>query len=129
MEMRRNHLDLLSREELAAGLALCGTPETAPIVAAQVYAIPPEEQVHFEWIDTTLMFTSCVSPELAQRIAAFYGRTPEMRAELERQQREFQEWVNGPGFKPGRTPLTIEDVVFDTRTQQVYEQLPTNGVG
>ena len=128
MEMRRNHLTLLSREELEAGLALWGTPETAPIIAAEVYAIPLEEQIHYEWIDTTLMFTSCVSPELAQRIAAFYGRTPEMRTELERQQREFQEWVNGPNFKPGRTPLTIEDVVFDTRTEQVCEQLPTSGV-
>jgi hypothetical protein len=127
MEMRRNHLALLSREELAAGLALWGTPDTAPIIAAQVYAIPPEEQIHFEWIDSTLMFTSCVSPALAERIAAFFGRTPEMRAELERQQREFQEWVNGPHFKPGRTPLTMEDVIFDTRTEQVYEQLPTNG--
>ena len=47
MELRRNHLPLLSREELAVGLALCGTPETAPVVAAQVYAILPEEQIPF----------------------------------------------------------------------------------
>ncbi len=116
MESRRNHLALLTRDELAAGLALSGTPETASAVADQVYAIPPEERIYYEWIDTTLMFTSCVSDELAARIAGFYGRTPEARTEVERQQREFAKWVRGPDFKPGITPLTLEDVVFDTRT-------------
>jgi len=121
-------LSLFSQEELAAGLAIGGTPETASAVAAQVHAIPAAEQVYYEWIDTTLMFTSCVSDELATRILDYYGRTPDARVALEAQMREFREWVNTPRFqRGGRTPLGIDDVVFDTRTEQVYEGPPTNG--
>jgi len=126
MEPRINHLSVFSEEELALGLAILGTPETATAVAAQVYAIPAAEQVHYEWIDTALMMTSCVSDELATRILDRFGRTAEERASLEAQMREFQEWVKGRAGKPGRTPLEIGDVVFDTRTEQVYEPLPTN---
>lgn len=127
MESRINHLSLFNREELAAGLAIGGTPETASAVAAQVYAIPAGEQVYYEWIDTTLMFMSCVSDELAVRILDWFCKTPDLRASLEAQMREFQEWVNSPRFNfGGRTPLEIGDVVFDTRIEQVYEPLPTD---
>ncbi|SOD01832.1 hypothetical protein SAMN05216486_10183 [bacterium JGI 053] len=129
MESRINHLSVFSEEELALGLAILGTPETAPVVAAQVYAIPAAEQVHYEWIDTALMMTSCVSDELATRILDRFGRTAEERAALEAQMRAFQEWVKGRGGKPGRTPLTMEDVIFDTRIEQVYEGPPVNHVG
>ena len=113
---------MFSQEELAAGLAILGTPETAAAVAAQVYAIPVAEQVHYEWIDTALMMTSCVSDELATRILDRFGRTPEERATLESQMREFQEWMKGRGNKPGRTLLSLEDVIFDTRTEQADER-------
>ena len=129
MEPRINHLSVFSQDELAAGLAIIGTAETASAVAAQVYAIPLEEQIFFEWIDTTLMLTSCLSDDLATRILDWFGRTPDERVSLEAQMREFQEWMKGRGSKPGRTLLSLEDLIFDTRTEQVYEQPPTNSVG
>ena len=129
MVPRINHLSVFSEGELARGLAILGTPETAATVASQVYAIPAAEQVHYEWIDTALLMTSCVSDELATRILNRFGRTAEERATLEAQMREFQEWVKGRGGKPGRTPLTMEDVIFDTRSEQVYEGPPRNDIG
>lgn len=129
MESRRNHLPLFSQEELTAGLSIFGTPETAADVAAQVYAIPAAEQAYYEWIDSTLMLTSCVSDELTNRILDWFCRTADERAGFEAQMREFQEWVKSQRSKPRGTLLTMEDVIFDVRTEQVYEGPPTNHIG
>jgi len=113
---RRNQLAILTEAELRAALEMGGTPESARVVAAQVAAIPADEQHFYEWIDTTLMFASCVSRELSERIAAFFGSTPELREQLEEQQRAFRQWVAGPEFRGAVTPLSIDDAVFDVRT-------------
>ncbi|HKP77167.1 MAG TPA: hypothetical protein VJT67_16665 [Longimicrobiaceae bacterium] len=127
MEFRRNQLSLFSQGELTAGLAMLGTPETAAAVAAQVCSIPAGEQQHYEWIDTTLMFASCVSDELATRILDWFGRTPGQRAALEAQMRDFHEWFKKRRCEPARTPLALEDVVFDTRTERVNKRHPNRG--
>jgi hypothetical protein len=115
-EARRNQLALLTESELRTALEVGGTADSARAVAAQVAAITPEEQPFFEWIDTTLMFASCVSDELSDRILAFFGSTPELRAQLQEQQRAFRRWVAGSDFPGPVTPLALEDVVFDVRT-------------
>ncbi|HSU15909.1 hypothetical protein [Longimicrobium sp.] len=127
MAERRNQLALLTEAELRAALEIGGTPETARAVAAQVYAVPAEEQHFFEWIDTTLMFASCVSGELSERIAAFFGSTPELRAQLEEQQHAFRQWVAGPKFQGPVTPLGLDDVVFDVRTEASARAEPADG--
>lgn len=116
MESRRNHLALFTEQELAAGLALMASEPNAREVAAEVYAIPAGEQACFEWIDTALMLVSSISDELAERVRAHFGATPEERAEIERQQSEFRVWLRS-SVRERRTLLTIEDVVFDTRTE------------
>lgn len=129
MDVRINHLPLFSQKELAAGLRIFGTRETAAAVAAQVYAIPAAEQPYYEWIDSTLMLTSCVSDELMNRILDWFCRTPEERAGLEAQMREFQDWVKSQRGKPRGTHLTMEDVIFDTRTVQAYDGIPIEHIG
>lgn len=124
MPERRNQLALLAEAELRAALELGGTPESARAVAAQVAAIPADEQHFYEWIDTTLMFASCVSMELSDRIAAFFGSTPELREQLEEQQRAFRQWIKGPEFRGAVTPLSIDDAVFDVRMDTSVHAAP-----
>lgn len=118
---RRNQLALFTEAELRGGLEICGTPESAREVAARVYAIPPEEQDFFEWTDSAVMFVSCVSPVLAERVAEFFGSTPELRTGVEEQQRAFREQVLAPGYVRGRTPLDIADVVCDSRDDAMMD--------
>ena len=114
--MPRVSLSLLSQAELTAALGLIATERNAAEVAAAVHAIPPAELAHYEWIDTTLLLAACTSDAIAERIRASLGATPEARAGLAHQQAEFCEWYRSRPEQPP-TPLTIEDVIFDTRNE------------
>ena len=113
---RRDQIALFSESELRSGLELAGTPESAREVAAQVYAIPADQQQYFEWVDAAVLFVSCVSDELAQRVATFFSRTPEDRRQIQEQQQEFREHVAARTYPPAAI-LSLDDVVFDTRTE------------
>ena len=116
-------LALLSQAELTAALALIATERNAAEVAAAVHAIPPAELAHYEWIDTTLLLAACTSDAIAERIRACLGATPEATAALAQQQAEFCTWYRSRSEQPP-TPLTIEDVIFDTRAEEGGQSEP-----
>lgn len=112
--MRRNSVVLFTEEELRAALMLTGTPDSARAVAAELYALPEDEQVHYHWIDTTLMLLSCVSDDLARRVLENFGDTPESRARHEAGRERGRHWIIERGSKPGMV-FELADVVHDTR--------------
>ncbi len=112
----RNALSIITEHELAAGLALISSAENAREIAAQVYAIPLEEQVHYDWIDTPLNLVACVSEELATRIRDALGRTPEARARIQNEQETFRATI-APFLGRATGAFVFWDVVFDRRRE------------
>lgn len=111
----RNVVTLFSEAELKAALSLTGTPESAAAVAAELYAVPNEEQIYLDWIDTTLLLLSCISDDLARRVLENFGNSPASRARLEADQRKYREWISSRGDRPRETIYELEDVVRDSR--------------
>jgi hypothetical protein len=114
---RRTFAEVASEEELSAALSLLTTEDGARKTAAEVYAIPVAEQVHYDWINHTLMLLSCVSDELAERVLACFAATPEQREELARQQRSFAAFLRTRGASRLEGGYAVDDVVYDVRTE------------
>jgi hypothetical protein len=113
---RRNAIDLFTRAELEAGLSLLYGPEAGARVAAEVYAIPAEEAIHYDWIEPALWLMACVSDELDARVRAIGGDGDGASAFQERIA-EFKAWL--PTVPRDVTPgLSIRDVIHDSRLDE-----------
>jgi hypothetical protein len=113
MSGRRNYLSLFSEEELKSALGLAASPACAGDLAAAVYAIPEADQVHFDWIDTTLMLLALVSDDCRRRVMENFGRADEEAfaeriADMERHLRVYSPAYVGDDWE-------IADVVYDVR--------------
>jgi hypothetical protein len=111
---RQDRISVFTEAELRTALALTSTPDSAAAVAAQLYALPPEELIHFQWIEDTLLQLSCVSDDLAQRVVDNFASSPEERARLREKRTGFCEWVRSLE-SPAATVVELEDVVYDSR--------------
>jgi hypothetical protein len=112
--MRENGIVRFSEAELRAALMLTGTADSASAVAAELYGLPEWEQIHYNWIDTTLMLLSCVSDDLARRVLEHFGSTPASRARHEADRQRGREWLAERVGKPEMV-WELEDVVHDQR--------------
>jgi hypothetical protein len=110
---RQNWISVFTEAELRTALALIATPESAAAVAAELYALPPDELIYFNWIEDTILELSCVSNDLAQRVLDRFVSTPEERARLREKQAGFCEWLRSLDSPTGTVEL--EDVVYDSR--------------
>jgi hypothetical protein len=119
--MPRNAIALFTEDELRAALMLTGTEESASAVAAELYALPDEEQARYNWIDTTLMLLSCVSDDLAERVMVNFGDSPQSRTRHASDQQRGRELIQA---RAGHPPTTFElaDVVYDTRQDSAFMQ-------
>jgi hypothetical protein len=112
---RVNVLDIASEDELRTGLALLASDENAREVAAAVYSIPAEEQVHYDWKHEVLMLLSCVSEPLGARVRSRFAVFPEEQEELARRQLAWADFIRSQsGLRKGGSNL--EDVVCDVRS-------------
>jgi hypothetical protein len=112
---RRNWITVFTEEELRAALGLIGTRESAASVAAQLYAMPPEEQIHFDWLEGTLWMLSCVSDEVARRVLDHFASSPKERARMEAEQKRYCASLGTGEGVFQQTVHSLEDVVFDSR--------------
>jgi hypothetical protein len=110
---RQNQISVFTEAELRTALALTSTPESAAAVAAELYALPSEELIHFNWIEDTILQLSCVSEDLAQRVVDNFASTPEERERLRDKQAGFCEWIRS--LHSPVTVVELEDVVYDSR--------------
>jgi hypothetical protein len=111
---RQDRISVFTEAELRTALALTSTPESAAAVAAELYALPPDELIYFNWIEDTILQLSCVSEDLAQRVVDKFASTPEERARLRDKQAGFCEWMRSRD-SPAVTVIELEDVVYDSR--------------
>jgi|GEM_PF-3254482 len=106
-----NCIGLFSEAEVRAALSLYGDPATAASVAAQVYALQPARQAELVWTDTALWLLSCVSEDLAERVAANFGDTAERMEHIREMQQLFRELVEGGEFSGRDVDLSMDTVV------------------
>jgi hypothetical protein len=112
---RRNQIAEFTEAEVRAALSLVGTPDSATAVAAHLYALPEEEQIHFDWVYDVVLLLSCVSDELARRVAATLAASAEedARSRIAADQVRF---CAGLAELPARQTIwEIGDVVRDRR--------------
>lgn len=111
----RNWISVFTEEELRAALNLVGTAESAAAVAAELYALPPEEQAHFDWIDGTLLMLSCVSDDVARRVFEHFASSPEERARMEIDRQRYCQAVQAANRHGREAVLSLDDIVCDSR--------------
>ncbi|MDB4952220.1 MAG: hypothetical protein JWM27_4869 [Gemmatimonadetes bacterium] len=109
-----NVLDIASEDELRAGLALVASDDNAREVAGAVYSIPPEEQVHYDWVHEVVMLLSCVSESLAARVRSRLAVFPEEREEIARLQRAWADHIRSRRG-PRAGCFDVDGVIRDRR--------------
>jgi hypothetical protein len=114
--VRQDRIRLFTEDELRTALSLTSTPDSAAAVAAALYALPPEESVHFNWLEDALLELSCVSEDVAQRVLDNFATTPDERTRLREKQVQFCEWVRSLDAGSRESVVELEDVVLDART-------------
>lgn len=112
---KRNVISVFTEDEVHRALSLVAAPDAASAVAAELYALPPEEQVHLDWIQSTLLLLSCVSEELARRVVDNFAPEPEAQVRMREEQARFGEWVRSPDSPARESGIELEDVVHDSR--------------
>jgi hypothetical protein len=110
-----HELALFTQDELAAGLSIRGSRESAAQVAAAVAAIAEADRPFFRWAFETVLLVSLVGPGVAARVRAYYGDDASIRTRIQRQQRWFERFVAGLPSEPGGVRYRVQDVVVDTR--------------
>lgn len=116
MTQRQNYISLFTQPELEAGLALLYGPEAAHRVAAEVYSIPVQDQIYYDWIEPALYLMACVSDDLDRRVREM-GGDGDAGAAFHARIDEFQAWL--PTISDGLTPgLNIRDVISDSRLDE-----------
>jgi hypothetical protein len=118
MVTRRNYLAIFTQPELEAALALLSPLPSAHAVAAQIYSMPIEEQVHFEWIDTTVHLLACVSDELEARVERelLNGAAGAERGAFREGVANVRRLAAAHASRPeSRLPTDVLAVVYDTR--------------
>jgi hypothetical protein len=105
-----------SEAEFAEAFSFALAEPDARALAGEIAALPPDEAVHYDFMEPTLFLLSLVSEECERRVLEMFTAPGEDRDGFFERRSAFAEWIRNKTERAWG--WTVDDVLFDRRSEQ-----------